>query len=110
MIVLLNYLVPAVLVSLALVAYKTKRYAITTVGALIFVLFYNAYQPSYMPKGTVPSLKVTPTEYVDKSIVDRTRKVMTVEERDERMHKKSEAAESRREKLIDDMNKEKENG
>ena len=103
MVVLLNYLLPIVLLVIALVAYKTKKYIPCFVVALVFAFVYNVTQPTMHPKGKVPPLPIAPTEYVDKPIVDRTKKVMSVEERDARMEAQRKESEARREKLIEQL-------
>lgn len=100
MIVALNYALPILLLIVAFIGYKTKKYIASVMVALALVIVYQAVQPTYIPKGTVPAMQIKQTEYVDKPIVDRTRKVLSPEERDARMEKQRETTDARIEKLI----------
>jgi hypothetical protein len=103
MVVLLNYLLPIVLIALAFISYKTKKYMPCALIALIFAIIYTVTQPTMHPKGTVPAMPIKQTEFVDKPIVDRTKKVMSIEEREARMDKQEQESKARREQLIKEM-------
>ena len=81
MIVLMNYAIPLILIIGVFIAWKLKSVYLIAIATAIAVL-YTVSQPTYLPKGTVAAPRIEETIYVDKPIVDRSRKVMTDEERD----------------------------
>lgn len=81
MIVLMNYAIPLIVIIGLLIAYKLKSVYPLVITVAIAVL-YTVSQPTYLPKGTVAAPVIQQLDYVDKKIVDRSRKVMSDEERD----------------------------
>lgn len=81
MIVLMNYALPLIILVGAFLSFRFKSYK-PAVIAIVIAFIYMVAQPSYLPKGTVPAPVIQELEYIDKPIVDRSRKVMSDEERD----------------------------
>lgn len=81
MIALMNYAVPLIILIGLFIGYKLKSIYPLALAVLIVVI-YTLAQPTYLPKGTVSAPLIQDLEYVDKPIVDRSRKVMSDEERD----------------------------
>lgn len=81
MIALMNYAFPLIILIGLLVAYWAKSVYPIALAVVIAVL-YTIAQPTYLPKGTVAAPVIQELEYVDKPIVDRSRKVMSDEQRD----------------------------
>lgn len=107
MIAALNLLVPIVVIGLVLLAMRLKKmYPIYI--ALVFVVLYTMFQPSYMPKGKVTTtLPNSSFEVTNKNVENRILKPVTAEERDARMKEVEALSAARREELIQQMKNEK---
>lgn len=81
MIALMNYAVPLIFIVSVFLSIRFKRWSPLVVG-FVFALIYTIAQPTYLPKGTVPELKIQETVFVDKPIVDRGMKPKSDAERD----------------------------
>lgn len=81
MIALLNIIVPVVVILLLWFAFKIKSFY-PVIIALAFVVLYQLFQPSYMPKGVVKSLPNVEFHTVDKPIVDLQLKTKSSEQYD----------------------------
>lgn len=81
MVALMNYVVPLLFVSGLFLMFRLKK---TWPGYVfgVLILIYTIAQPTYLPKGTVATPVIQDLEYIDKPIVDRSRKVMSDEDRD----------------------------
>lgn len=101
MIALMNYVVPLLFISGVFLIFRLKKsWPVFVFGVLI--LIYTVAQPTYLPKGTVAAPVIQELEYVDKPIVDRSRKVMSDEERDT---KRNEALKSINDSIESKINK-----
>lgn len=81
MIALMNYALPLMLLIGVLLFYKFKKLWILPATGILMMI-YTISQPTYLPKGVVPQMKIEQLEQVTTPIVDRGRKVMSDEERD----------------------------
>lgn len=108
MIAALNLLVPVVVIGLIILAMRLKKmFPIYT--AIVFVIVYTVFQPSYMPKGKVTTtLPNAAFEVTSDKVENRILKPMSSEARDARMAEVEELATKRREELIEQMKSEKE--
>lgn len=107
MIALLNFVVPIVVIGLILLAMRLKKFW-PIIVAIVFVIVYQAVQPSYIPKGTVKDLPRAEFRVDDSPIQDRMRKTISAEERDARMAKADKETNERIEALIERSKSEKE--
>lgn len=91
MVLVLNFLLAALLILIALVSYwnrkKGWKAAAWGMGSALFVtIIYANIQPSYLPKGKVPVMKRVPYENpVEAEIEDRLLKPMSEEDRQKRV-------------------------
>ena len=81
MVLLLNILVPTVVIILLYIAWRIKNWH-PALLAIVFIIAYGAFQPSYMPKGTVKSTQVVEFKQLDIPIVDRSLKSKSSEQYD----------------------------
>lgn len=81
MIALLNIVVPVFVIFLFWLAFKLKSLYPVLI-ALSFIVLYQLFQPSYMPKGTVKSMPAFEIKQSDVQIVDRGLKTKTAEQYD----------------------------
>lgn len=81
MIALLNILVPIVVLALVYLGYRMKS-GWPLAAAILFVIMYTLFQPSYMPKGTVKALPNVEFVHVDTEIIDRGLKTRSADEYD----------------------------
>lgn len=107
MVVLLNLLLPAIFVILAVVAYKTKR-GFWMALFIPVVIIYGMIQPSYLPKGTAKPA-APPAEFVapEGDIVDRMAKPLDADARDARRKAAFDEAENRRQEFLKNIEEEK---
>jgi len=73
MVLLLNILVPLVVIALLYLAWRLKNWHPALI-AIVFVVAYGAFQPSYIPKGTVKPLPNPEFHVNDSPMVDRLMK------------------------------------
>lgn len=81
MIALMNYVVPILFISGVFLMFRLKK-SWPGIVCGVLILIYTVAQPTYLPKGTVAAPVIQELEYVEKPIVDRSRKVMSDEQRD----------------------------
>lgn len=107
MIAALNLIVPIVVIGLFVLAMRLKKmYPIYI--AVVFVILYQAFQPSYMPKGRVTTtLPNAEFQVTSGDVEDRLRKPMDSEARTSRMIEVEELATKRREELVNQIKTEK---
>lgn len=107
MVSLLNFAVPFVSIALILLAMRLKKFW-PVIIALVFVIVYQAVQPSYVPKGTVKQLSNAEFIIDNSPIQDRIRKNMSAEDRDNRMLKVENETNERINALVEQSKSEKE--
>ena len=81
MIVLMNYAIPLIVLIGLFIAYKLKSVYPLALAVAIAIL-YTVAQPTYLPKGTVPPMRVEETAFIDRPMIDRSLKPMSDEKRD----------------------------
>lgn len=107
MIALLNFVVPVVVIALIILAMRLKKFW-PIIVSIVFVIVYQAVQPSYLPKGTTKQLPNAEFQIESKPIEDRIRKTISPEERDARMANVENETNERIEALIERSKSEKE--
>lgn len=91
MVLMLNFLLAALLIFIALAAYwfrkKGWKAGVAGVASALFVtIVYANIQPSYLPKGKAPAMKRVPIEKsTEAKIEDRLLKPMSEEDRQKRV-------------------------
>jgi hypothetical protein len=81
MILALNIIVPIVVILFLWLALRLKS-GYPVIAALVFVVMYQLFQPSYMPKGTVKPMSKVEFQQVNTPIVDRGLKTKSSEQYD----------------------------
>lgn len=106
MILFLNFIVPIFVIGMVVLSIRMRSWY-PVLLAVVLTVGYTATQPSYIPKGTVrsdPVVEFTPNNSV---IIDRQLKSVTREQRLLELQDDYDAANKRREEMVEKLKGEK---
>lgn len=102
MILLLNFIVPLFVIGMVILSMRIRSWY-PVLLAVVLTVGYTAAQPSYMPKGTVRSEPVVEFTPSDSVIVDRQLKTVPREQRLSELQDDYDAANNRREEMVEKL-------